>query len=421
MQTGPPSCQDVFVRDRLSGATERESVSSTGEQGNDDSGMVAITPDGRYAAFDSYASNLVPGDTAQCPGFATPRSCNDVFARDRQTGTTTRVSVSSTAEQGNDGSWWPSISDDGRYVAFASAASNLVPGDTNGFEDVFVHDVRTGKTERASVSTAGLQGDFPSSRTSISANGRYVAFWSSASNLVPGDANNTWDVFVHDMATGRTTLESVTSSGQQQNGLAVEVKISADGRYVAFTSAATNLDPRDTNNTDDAYVHDRVTGQTTLVSILPSGQAAGGVDDTLSISGDGRYVGFASSPTLLDSQAFTTVQQVYVRDRVAGATALASVSSSGQPGDQYSIRSSVSDDGSAVSFLSFADNLVPGDTNGATDVFVRQLGWGGTCGNGTSEDGLVSAPVHNTVEPLTGPLQPTVHGVNCAVVVPLGL
>jgi len=224
---------------------QRVSVASGGTQGNGDSGCPSISADGRYVAFQSYASNLVPGDTNEV---------GDVFVHDRLTGQTTRVSVASDGTEGNDYSRRPSISADGRYVAFASLASNLVPGDTNGTWDVFVHDRLTGQTTRVSVASGGAQGNSGSWCPSISADGRYVAFQSYASNLVPGDTNGVLDVFVHDRLTGQTTRVSVASDGTQGDSYSFGSSISADGRYVAFSSLASNLVPGDTNDKPDIFV-----------------------------------------------------------------------------------------------------------------------------------------------------------------------
>ncbi len=182
---------DVFVRDRQTGTTSRVSVSSSGVQANALSGGAAISADGRYVAFRSYASNLVAGDTNIDP---------DVFLRDRQTGTTSRASVSNSGVQANSGSDSAAISPDGRYVAFRSYASNLVAGDTNIDPDVFLRDRQTGTTSRVSVSSSGTQANGGSYGAAISADDRYVAFASEASNLVAGDTNNTYDVFVHELA-----------------------------------------------------------------------------------------------------------------------------------------------------------------------------------------------------------------------------
>ena len=238
------------------GDTIRVSLASDGTQGNYYSRDLSISADGRYVAFASYASNLVSGDTNGTP---------DVFIHDRQGGGTTRVSVASDGTQGNWDSWYSSISADGRYVAFYSGASNLVSGDTNGTDDVFVHDGQTGQTTRVSVASDGAQGNDISWDPSISADGRYVAFYSDATNLVSGDTNGTDDVFVHDWQTGQTTRISVASDGAQGNEGSWYSSISADGRYVAFYSGASNLVSGDTNGVGDVFVHE--TGGTSVYTV----------------------------------------------------------------------------------------------------------------------------------------------------------
>ena len=198
--------------------------------------------------FVSVATNLVPGYTN---GFL------DVFVHERHTGLTVRVSVDSSGGQANGGSYRSSISRDGRYVAFASMATNLAPGDTNGFMYTFVHDRRTGLTSRVSVDSSGGQGNDHSYCYQISSNGRYVAFFGGATNLVPRDTNGWDDVFVHDRRTGLTSRVSVDSSGHHANSDSISPSISADGRYVSFVSWATNLVPGDTNDWSDIFVHDR--------------------------------------------------------------------------------------------------------------------------------------------------------------------
>ena len=232
------------------GTTERVSVSSGGAQGNWDSEDPAISADGRFVAFYSYSTSLVPGDT---------NDMYDIFVHDRQTGTTERVSVSSGGAQGNGDSGGEAISAGGRFVAFGSDASNLVPGDTNGVSDILVHDRQTGTTERVSISSDGAQGnegiDLSNISSTISSGGRYVAFTLDASNLVPGDTNDVGDVFLHDRQTGKTRRVSVSSGGgQSDNYSCCGPAISANGRFVAFESEATNLVRGDTNSTDDIFV-----------------------------------------------------------------------------------------------------------------------------------------------------------------------
>ena len=308
--------------------------------------------------------------------YSGPQNCEDVFVHDRQTGQTTRVSVASDGSQGNDSSLGSSISTDGRYVAFESEASNLVSVDTNETGDVFVHDRHTGQTTRVSVASDGTQGNSDSGSPSISADGRYVAFTSDASNLVSGDMNGVYDVFVHDRQSGQTTRLSLASDGTQGNVESMWPSISADGRYVAFASAASNLVSGDTNESYDIFVHDRQTGQTTRVSLASDG-TQGDYDSSLppSISADGRYVAFASLASNLVSGDTNGVYDVFVHDRQTGQTTRLSVASDGTQGDDSSyFFYSISADGRYVAFSSTATNLVSGDTNDFGDVFVRDRG-----------------------------------------------
>jgi Tol biopolymer transport system component len=212
-----------------------------------------VSADGRYVAFASYATNLVNGDTNG--------STADIFVRDRQSGTTTRVSVRSNGAQANDTSLLPRMSFDGRFVAFMSNASNLVGGDTNHTTDVFVHDRQSGTTARMSISSGEVEGNGTSSSPSISADGRYVAFYSDATNLIGGDANGfRTDIFIRDRQNGTTECASFSSSGEQGNHNSVSPSLSADGRYVAFYGFADNLVSGDTNNVYDVFLRDRMTG-----------------------------------------------------------------------------------------------------------------------------------------------------------------
>lgn len=278
-------------------------------------------------------------------------------------GVTARVDVSSTGIPGNGyGSTARSfLSADGRYVTFTSAANNLVSADTNDKPDVFVRDLLTGETTRVTVSSSGVEGSGHSSGGSISADGRFVSFTSYSSDLVSGDTNGKSDVFVHDRAVGETARVSLSSVGGQGNGDNYLPIISADGRYVAFTSFASNLVTGDTNGASDVFVHDRQTGETERVSVLSGGAQLNGHSSYPSISADGRYVSF-----MWDAN-------VYVHDRQLGETTLVSVSNSGEPGNALSMMSDISADGRYVAFESDASNLVSGDVNLSRDVFVRDL------------------------------------------------
>ncbi|OGN95379.1 MAG: hypothetical protein A2Z71_01585, partial [Chloroflexi bacterium RBG_13_50_21] len=349
----------------LTGTTERISVATDGTQSDSVSLYSSISGDGRYVAFDSNASNLVSGDT---------NLSYDVFVHDRQTGETTRVSVTNDGEQGlYGGSNHPSISADGRFVTFDSSAFNLVIGDTNGFADVFVHDRSTGETIRVSVASDGTQGDWESNFSAISADGRFVAFESYATNLVANDTNGSKDVFVHDLSTGQTTRISIGIDGTQGNAMASSPSISSDGRFVAFVSSSTNLVVGDTNNWWDVFVHDRQTGETSLVSVASDGTQANNYSGSPTISADGRLVAFASlASNLVDGDA-NQIDDIFVHDWVIHETIMVSITSDGMPGNSYSEYPCISADGHHVAFYSESSNLVYGDTNGASDIFVHDL------------------------------------------------
>jgi Tol biopolymer transport system component len=359
---------DVFVRDRRSGTTERVSVDSAGAQANGTSHADFISADGRYVVFVSLASNLVAGDT---------NHAWDVFVRDRLLETTERVSVDSSGVEGDEDSWGGSISTDGRRVVFSTIARSIVPGDTNGATDVFVHDRVSGRTERVSVASDGAQGNSDSYLGQISADGRYVVFSSYASNLVPGDTNGAVDIFVRDLSAGTTERVNVSSSGMQAWPLfqgEFDCGISADGRYVAFWSDATNLVPGDSNGSPDVFVHDRRTGTTELVSVSSNGtqQRLDFYDGLYCwISADGRFVSFNTPAGNLAPGDVNDWFDVFVHDRVSGTTELVTVNSAGVQGNQYGFGGAMSADGRYVSFVSPSTNLVPGDTNGTNDEFVR--------------------------------------------------
>jgi Tol biopolymer transport system component len=339
---------DVFVRDRKEGTTELVSPGIDGQWPNGDSFEPSLSANGRYVAFTSSASNLVPVDTGHK---------FNLFVYDRKRQTTELITANSAGEPIGLYPFHCAISGNGRYVAFADEGSNLVPGDTNHQADVFVHDRKTGTTERVSVSSSGAEGDGFAVDPEITHNGRFVTFFSSSTNLVPDDTNGADDVFVHDRKTGETELVSVNSAGEQGNGLSYLPSISADGRFVAFGSVATNLPGGDIGVR--VFVHDRKTGETELASANSAGQPFHG--DYPSISDDGRFVAFHDA----------TVGQVFVHDRAAGTTVPASVGLGGELANRLSLWPVISGDGRWVAFDSLATNLVPDDTNDEFDSFVR--------------------------------------------------
>jgi Tol biopolymer transport system component/putative cell wall-binding protein len=366
---------------------ERASLADDESQADHDSSYrAAISANGRFVVFVSGAANLVPDDTN---GFY------DVFVRDRQNGTTERVSVASDGSQGNDHSGLSgvSIGADGRYVVFGSEALNLLaPSDEAGMGVIYLRDRQNGTTTRVSETPAGALPDGSSWDPSISADGRYVAFVSSAGDIVAGDTNGANDVFVRDLQEETTERVSLTNGGQQADGHSWACAISGDGLSVAFQSSATNLVVGDTNARDDIFVRDIQAGTTVRASVSNNEYPSNDGSYDPAISADGRYVAFPSDASNLVSGDTNYRRDAFVRDLVAGTTVRASVSSSEAQGNLSSGSRSISADGRYVAFLSFASNLVPGDTNGLEDVFVRDLVAGtttrvNTSGSGTQANG----------------------------------
>jgi cold shock CspA family protein len=352
----------IDAHDLHTGVTERISVHSTGQEANGPSAFPTLSADGRIITFHSLASNLVPNDT---------NHSWDIFVHDRETAITERISMSSAGQQGNNGSYFPDLSADGRLVAFYSLANNLVPNDTNNNWDVFVYDRQSGVTARVSVGPGGGQANGSSTFPDLSADGRYVVFDSTASNLVSGDTNGDADIFVHDRQTGLTGRVSVSSTGQQTNGDSRYPVISADNSAVAFTSDASNLVSNDTNGSEDVFVYERETGQTERISVDSAGQESNGASHYAVISADGRLVSFDSDASNLVVGDTNNALDVFLHNRQTGVTLRVSVSSTGGQGNGSSTDAAISADGLIVAFHSDASNLVAADTNGVTDVFLH--------------------------------------------------
>jgi Tol biopolymer transport system component len=318
--------------------------------------------------FTSASAKLVPGDT---------NGRRDVFVRDLAAGTTTLVSVGQNGQPANNDSDDASISADGRYVAFGSLASNLVAGDTNGFSDVFVRNLATGTTTRISLPSAGGQANGLSafgSPAMISANGRYVAFSSTAQNLAPGKPDFTREVYVFDRETGTLTRASVPQAGGWANGASDAASVSNAG-VVVFQSAASNLVPDDQNGAKDVFLRDPSAGATVLVSHTPAGTSGNGASlaGLPGITPDGAHVVLSSGASDLVPGDTNAAGDVFLYDRGHDAISLASVGVGGAPARGTSTDPTVSADGRRVGFASFAANLVPGDGNGTVDVFVRDI------------------------------------------------
>ena len=438
---GSNGSMHIFVRDRQTGTTTQVSVDSAGNETLNPSRVPSISGDGMHVAFESDANlDLVAGDT---------NPFSDIFVRDLLAVTTTLVSVDSTGAQDLGPSVSPSVSSDGRYVAFQSEADLVLPD--NGLIDIFVHDrdddedgtydeVGSVSTVRVSVDAAGSQGDDHSYSPSISSDGRYVAFESRSTNLVPGGSSGLIHIFVHDRDADddgiyddedgnydpgevSTVQVSVDSTGIEGDSGSSTPSISADGRYVAFVSNATNLVPGGSDGSFHIFVHDRdadddgiydeVGGISTVqVSVDAAGTEGDAGSSAPSISADGRYVAFASSATNLVPGGSSGLIHIFVHDRDADgdgiyddedgsydpgevSTVQVSVDSNGVEGNGNSNNPSMSADGKSVIFESDADNLVGAgnDNNGAPDIFADDLqaGAGQNEGDGNSSGGCFIA------------------------------
>ncbi|MBO9523679.1 MAG: PD40 domain-containing protein [Nocardioidaceae bacterium] len=353
---------DVFLRDRTAGTTERISLTSDGGQAAELSDDPAISADGRYVVFRSLA-NLTPGIAD---------SVFDIFLKDRVTGALEKVSVSAPGLLGHDQSYLPTVSADGRYVAFASFAKDLVPGDTNHKSDIFVRDRTAGTTERISVDNDGGEADNTSTQPEISADGQYVAYMSSATNLVAGDDNGLNDVFRWSRANHSSRRVSETSAGVGGDGWSASPSISADGRYVAFFSEAGNLTAGDTDGWADVKVWDGNDGSFEQISLTSTGAEVFADVGSPSISADGRYVAFSSNHAAFTSGDTNGAWDVFVRDRQLGTLRRVSdgLGGAASDGDAYGV---LAGDGNTMVLRSAATNLVAGDTNGVADLFARDL------------------------------------------------
>lgn len=392
------------------------SVSSGGVKGTQQSTRPDVSADGRYVAFVSSSNNLVSG-----------ASGTHVYVKDLVTGDVDLVSKASDGTRGNNTSSGPiSISADGRYVTFLSFATNLVSGDTNGRYDLFWHDRVTGATQIINVATDGSWSNTFSDFAAVSGDGRYVAFRSAASNLVSGDTNGVYDVFVRDMQSGTTWRVSLTATGGQQGG--GEPDISSDGRYVSYVSNSTsvwvvdafNCNPsacdtrrvsvnnagqsggvhtsvlfpkisgngqfavwesdapgyvaNDTNGQADVFVRDIANGVTTRVSVASDGSQANGFSLTPDISDDGRYVIFTSTATNLDGADTNGVNDLYLHDRQNSTTTrISTTSSGGQINNHASYYSRISGNGQRVAYSTNATNVMPADNDATEDVYAISL------------------------------------------------
>ncbi len=343
-----------------------------------------ISTNGRFITFHSAATNLVPNDT---------NNRQDIFVYDRESKTMERVSVHTNGDQANHYSLNPSISGDGRFVAFMSSAENLVDNDTNSQIDIFVRDRQENTTKLVSVSIEGTSGNTRSLHPVISTNGRFVSFESAAKNLVEDDINESSDVFVRDLVEEKTELVSLTSRSQQANHSSHNPSISSDGRFVVFHSPARNLVPIDNKRSDenewnfsDVFIRDRELGKTEIISLSIVGQPGNHPSHSASVSEDGRYVAFASMASdLVENFPDTALEitgkgrtarriDIFVRDRKSQTTQLVSVGHNGEPGNHQSQAPKISSNGRYITFQSAASNLTESRVPGSLiNIYRRDI------------------------------------------------
>ncbi len=362
----------IYLRDSVSNLTTLISVNKNGVlPGNNNSQNPEITPDGRFTVFESIASDLVSNDLNG--------ATSDIFIRDRTRTNCELVSVNAAGTgSANSDSYAPSVSADGRYVAFESFAGNFGPADSNNHFDVYVHDRQTGSNILCSPNLAGNNGGNDDSFNALlNANGTKVIFFSYATDLVAGDTNSAGDLFAFDIATRTLQLVSRNTNGVPGNGSSFDAAVSADGRYLAFYSDASDLVPNDNNNNGDVFVRDLVAGTTSLVSATCAGNGSGSsFSETPQISANGRYVTFHSYALDLAPGDYRNPNgNIFRRDLLALTTVLVSQNRTLLGGGDFnSYAACISDSGNVISFLSSADDLIFGDANNFDDVFAWTTG-----------------------------------------------
>jgi Tol biopolymer transport system component len=360
---------DIFVRDTSSGKTIRVSVSSSGTQANGSGREPRVSGDGRFVVFSSDATNLVPDDT---------NKAKDVFVRDLVSGETTRVSISSSGAQLDGASDMPTISDDGSTVAFRSSATDATEGDSNEYADIFVREVGSGSTTLASAPADG-EANGPSRRPFLSGDGRFLAFASAATNLVADDSNGVFDVFVRDLGSGSITRESIGEDGRPMAMESAWPALSRDGSVLGFLALVSGPeicrdDPGGPRPCRMTFVRDRMAGTTVMVSRTTDGSPTNGDSFSVAVSPDGGSIAFSSTATDIGGSASNGKRQVFLYRRADRSLTLVSVGTDGKPASGDSGGPAVAEDGRVVSFQSLAADIVRKDRNGRADIFIRSVG-----------------------------------------------
>lgn len=351
---------DVFLYNRLDRSVKRVSVSNKGVEGNAVSDSPKISADGRVIVFESDASNLVPGDS---------NNKRDIFAYDRVTGQIERVSVGLLNSSADDSSHSAQVSGDGRYIAFVSAATNLVSGDDNGYEDVFVYDRENGQIELLSKRSSARLSNDRSWSPAISQDGSTVAFVTAATNLVDNDTNYLDDIYVIDRKS--QTLKRLRPTAVEPNGASASPSLNGNGGLLVFSSVASNLVASDINGRRDVFVFDTRAEAIQRLSIGRDGVESNGDSHNPSINDSGKIITYSSDATNIVTGDNNRASDVFLVDRDTGLTERMSANNRGSETDGGSNTAILSADGRYVVFLSEATNLVAGDLNNRTDVFVR--------------------------------------------------
>jgi len=347
-------------------------------QADANSSLPSLSADGRYIAFQSDATNLVIGNTNGAAG---------IYVKDKQSGGTIRVSVNNEGAQSNRDAVNPMISSNGRAVVFESSADNLVAGTaanrcirvsgtSANCQDVFIRDLDSGTTALVSASATGVRGNQDSGSPAISADGRFVVFRSAASDLVPDDTNSRADIFLKDVRVGTIQRVSVSAAGAEADDDSSRPAVSADGRLVAFESAADNLVPQDSNGKPDVFVKDMQTGAVSLASTAEDGGAAADTSgySVVAIAADGRSIAFDSQASNLVADDTNGKRDIFLKNLQTGTVTRISSSTKSGEGLEDSYKSAgVSADGLWVAFQSDAPNLMSGAVNSKSNIFIRGL------------------------------------------------
>ncbi|MCA9958935.1 MAG: carboxypeptidase regulatory-like domain-containing protein [Anaerolineales bacterium] len=355
--------RDIFLYTQATNQLTRVSVDATGADADGDSYNPAISPDCRFIVFESDATNLVPGDT---------NNVSDIFLYDRDLSAMERVSVATGGGQANGPSFYPAISGNGRFVAFASLAQNLVITDTNLFLDIYVHDRETTTTELITVGYDGTASSASSYYPAISYDGRFITFYADGGNLIPGDGPFA-DVFLYDRQTSSMTRVSNGLGGGEANGSSFLPDISGDGRFLSFTSEASDLVEGDNNGRYDVFLFDQETESMTLLSNNAAGEPGNDHSLVPFLSIDGRYLTYFSYASNLSANDTNGQTDAFWLDRETGELWLLSQTADGSAGNGESIFAVVADDGQTAVFESIANDLTADDSNDKRDIFLAMF------------------------------------------------